>query len=115
MNQGSCTHSDMERCVVGTWIVNEVRKAVEMCYNLVTFEFWEYSVTFFDKGTNSGGLFAEYFDMFPKLKHESSGYPYWVHTEEDKDRYIEDSRRAEGIALYKASVSKNLGNELWQS
>jgi len=30
MNQGNCTHSDEERCIVGTWAVYEVRKALEM-------------------------------------------------------------------------------------
>lgn len=44
--------------------------------------------------------------MFLKLKQESSGYTSWVHSEEDKDKYI-DYRRAEGIALGKASISKN--------
>jgi len=68
------------------------------------FEFWEYEVTCFDKDTNTGGQFAEYVDMFLKLKQESSGYPSWVQSEEDKDRYIEDYRRAEGIALDKASI-----------
>jgi hypothetical protein len=45
--------------------------------------------------------------MFLKLKKESSGYPSWVRTEEDKDKYIADYRRAEGISLDKASISKN--------
>jgi hypothetical protein len=58
--------------------------------------------------TNSG-LFAEYVNMFLKLKQESSGYPSWVQCEEQKDEYIKDYRRAEGIALDKASISKNLG------
>jgi hypothetical protein len=108
MNQGDCTHSDEERCIVGTWVVDEVSKAVEMGYSLVdVFEFWEYNVTRFENG--EGGLFAEYVNMFLKLKQESSGYPSWVHSEDDKDRYIEDYRRAEGIALDKASISKNAG------
>ena len=47
--------------------------------------------------------------MFLKLKQESSGYPSWVQSEDDKDTYIVDYRRAEGIALDKASVSKNVG------
>jgi len=66
-------------------------------------------VTRFDKGTNSGGRFAEYVNMFLKLKQESSGYPSWVQSEENKDQYIEDYRCAEGIALDKASISKNAG------
>ena len=43
----------------------EVRKAVEMGYIVKeVFEFWEYKVTCFDKGSNSGGLFTEYVNMF---------------------------------------------------
>ena len=47
--------------------------------------------------------------MFLKLKQVSSGYPSWVKCEEDKDKYIQDYRRAGGIVLDKASVSKNVG------
>jgi hypothetical protein len=70
--------------------VDEVRKAVEMGYRLKdVYVFWEYKVTCIDKDTNSGGLFAEYVNMFLKLKQESSGYPSWVQSEEQKDEYIE--------------------------
>ena len=63
MNQDDCTHSE-ERCIVGTWVVDEVRKAVEMGYDPKdVYGFWEYEVTCFDKDTNSG-LFAEYVNMF---------------------------------------------------
>ena len=42
MNQGHCTHSEKERCIVGTWLVVEVRKDVEMGYIVKeVFEFWE--------------------------------------------------------------------------
>lgn len=55
--------------------MDEVRKAVEMVYGLMNvFEFWECEVTCFNRGNNSGGLFAEYVKMFLKLKQESSGY-----------------------------------------
>jgi len=47
--------------------------------------------------------------MFLKLKQKTTGYPSWVQNEDDKDRYIEDYRRAEGIALDKASVTKIAG------
>jgi len=47
--------------------------------------------------------------MFLKMKQESSGYPSCVQSEANKDKYIEDYRRAEGIALDKASISKNAG------
>jgi hypothetical protein len=90
--------------------LDEVLKAVEMGYRMEdVYEFWEYKVTCFDKDTNSGGLFAEYVNMFLKLKQESSGYPFWDQSEEQKDEYIEDYRRAEGIVLDKESISKNSG------
>ena len=87
--------------------MDEVRKAAEMGYSVMdVFEFWEYEVTCFDKDTNTGGLFAEYVNMFLKLKQESSGYPSWVQSEDVKDRHIEDYRRAEGIALDKHPFKK---------
>ena len=43
------------------------------------------------------------------LKQESSGYPSWDHSEDDKGSYIQVYRRAEGIALDKASIFKNAG------
>jgi len=45
--------------------------------------------------------------MYLKFKQESSGYPSWVQSEAEKDKYIEDYRRAEGITLDKATISKN--------
>ena len=55
--------------------MDEVRKAVEMGYSVIdVFEFWDYEVTCFHKDTNTGGLYAEYVNMFLKLKQESSGY-----------------------------------------
>ena len=110
INQGTCTHSEDKRCLVGTWVVHEVRKAMEMGYSLIdVFEFWEYNVMCYDNENNSGGLFAQDINIILKLKHESSDYPFWVHSEDDKERYIEDYRPAEGIALDKASFFKNAG------
>ena len=53
MIQGRCEHSDDKRCINGSWLTDEVRKTVYMGYGLVeVFQFWEYSVTCFDKDTN---------------------------------------------------------------
>jgi len=70
MNQGNCAHTDKERCIFGTWVVNEDRKAIEMGYGLLTvFQFWEIEITYFDRGTKSAGLFAEFVHMFLKFKN----------------------------------------------
>jgi hypothetical protein len=123
MNQDCCTHSDEERCIFGTWVFDEVRKAIDLGYSLrEVFEFWDYKVKFYDKTTNSGGPFARYLNMFLLFKQEAFGYPSWVQSEEDKETYIEDYRRTEGIALDKASLFKHAGqrtlaklrlNSLW--
>ena len=79
--------------------MNESRKAIQIGYVLVNlFEFWEYEITCFDLGTNSVGL-SHSMLMFLKFKQESSGYASSVQSEDDKDKYIENYRRAEGIAL----------------
>jgi len=46
--------------------------------------------------------------MFLKLKQESLGNPSCVHSD-NKDKYIEGYRRADGIDPDKASISKNAG------
>ena len=35
MHQGSPTQSHEERCIIGTWVVDEARKSIEMGYDLV--------------------------------------------------------------------------------
>ena len=110
MNQGNCTHTDEETCTVGTWVVDEDRKAIEMGYIIVNvFEFWECEITCFDRGNNSGGLFAAYVNMFLKLRHESSGYPSWVQSEVDKDTYIEDYGRRRNSFIQGINFQKMRG------
>jgi len=43
-------HTDEEQCIVGTKVVDEVRKAVDMGYDLLDlFDFCEYEVTCFTR------------------------------------------------------------------
>ena len=49
--------------------------------------------------TGEGGLFVNYINRFLKLKAEASGYPVWVRSPEDEDRYVELSWQSEGIRL----------------
>jgi hypothetical protein len=91
MNQGNSAHCDLERCIVDTWIVDEVRKAVGMGYRLVeVFEFFVY------------GAFAEYKHV-PKIETGNIRLPIVG------SKYIEDYWRAQGIALDNAPISKNVG------
>ena len=74
-------------------------------------EVYEYAVTQYDATSGEGRLFVEYIDTFLKLKAEASGYPSWVRTLADEDRYIEKFRQSEGILLDKDKIEHNAPNE----
>ena len=104
-----CEHiSSADRAFVGTWIIDEVRLAVEKGYKVIeVLEVYEYEVTKYNPETGEGGLFAAYIDTFLKLKTEASGYPSWVQSPEDEDRYIQEFKASEGILLDKSLIRKN--------
>jgi hypothetical protein len=72
--------------------------------------------------TQSGGIFAEYINEFFKQKTEASGYPPERVTEDEKNEYIRNFERTEGIRLKKDNIKLNAGlrsvaklclNSLW--
>lgn len=83
-NQEMCTCSDEKRCLLGTWCTPEIENAVEKGYVVIKiYEVYHWTEkSQFNKQT--GGLFAEYVNMFLKIKQEASGWPDWVKTDEDK-------------------------------
>jgi len=106
--KSECRHlSDAERCLEGTWVLDEVRLAVAKGYKILeVLEVYEYEVTRYDPETGKGGLFVDYIEFF-KLKAEASGYPDWVRTENDEVRFIEQFHQDEGIWLDRDSISYN--------
>jgi hypothetical protein len=59
------------------------------------------------------GLFVEYINTLLKLKAEASGYPSWVRTTADEDRYIESFWQSEGVRLDTHNVRNNAGKQGW--
>ncbi|XP_064645952.1 uncharacterized protein LOC135499220 [Lineus longissimus] len=119
-----CNHSDEDRALVGTWVIFEVKKAIEKGYKLLeTFEIWHFEkTTKYDKVEKEGGIFAGYINHFLKQKQEASGWPEWCRTEEDKNTYIDDYEKNEGIQLDRGLIGVNPGlrsiakiclNSLW--
>jgi len=106
---GECQHfSDTERCLEGTWVIDEVRLAVSKGYRILEIqEVYQYEVTCYNRDTGDGGLFVEYINTFLKLKQEASGYPSWVRTPDDEDKYIRQFYQSEGIQLDKNSIRYN--------
>jgi hypothetical protein len=64
-------------------------------------------VTQYNPDTGKGSLFVEYINTFLKLKAKASGYPSWVQTPADEDRFIPQFFESEGIQLDKESISLN--------
>lgn len=98
------------RMFVGTWVADEVRKAIEMGYKIITIhEIWEYEVMQYNPKTKQGGVFASYIDNFVKIKVQNSGFPKTCVTPEQKAQYIQDFKDREGIELDPEQMVKNAG------
>ncbi|CAH0556585.1 unnamed protein product [Brassicogethes aeneus] len=110
LNQEQCLHTEEERQFTGTFVVDELRKAISLNYKILEiYEVWEYKVKQFDKDTKSGGLFSKYVDTFLKIKQECSDWPKWCKTDEDKISYIVSYLEREGIKLDESEICHNAG------
>ena len=107
--RAECSHTSIaDRALTGVWVLDEVRLAVEKEYEVIdVFEVYQYDITMYNPATGEGGLFVEYVNTFLKLKAEASGYPSWVRSPDDEDRYVREFRDSEGILLDKGSISLN--------
>ena len=103
MQQQRCEHSIEERKLRGAWVTEELKKAVELGYEIVkVHEVWHFP-------ERSNELFRGYIDCFLKLKQEASGFPEWIQTEDDAWWYIAEYARHEGIDLTYEKIVKNPG------
>ncbi|XP_057322371.1 uncharacterized protein LOC130676747 [Microplitis mediator] len=124
LNQHDCDHDeDSLRAFTGTWVVDEIRKAISKGYIIIkVHEIWQYEIAQHNPEKGSEGLFTDDINMFLKIKTESSGYPKDCITEQEKDAYIAEYEKAEGVKLDKEKITKNEGlravaklslNSLW--
>ncbi|XP_067669969.1 uncharacterized protein [Haliotis asinina] len=108
--QKPCQHTNEERCFIGIWCLPELLKALEKGYKILkVYEVyhWEES-TRYDKTTHSVGLFASYINTFLKIKKQSSGWPAWCQSDEDKPKYVDNYLSNEGIQLETDKIEKTL-------
>src|SRR6185436_5120596 len=76
LNQNDCSHTIEEKQFDGTWVSDELQRAVQHGYKILhVYEIWQYNITIYNKESKSGGLFVKYIDNFMKMKMEASGYP----------------------------------------
>ena len=93
-----CAHSDDRRVLTGTWCTPELKKAVELGYEIqYIYEVWHFPQV-------QEGLFRD------KVKQEASGWPDWVGDDETKrQQYIHDYHQNEGIQLDYNKIEHNPG------
>ena len=113
-NRGPCNCSEMDRCLLGSWVSCELQKAVQMGYKILkVYEVYHWPESSqYDAETKTGGLFTEYVNTFLKIKTENSGFPPGCVTEEEKDEYIRLFYEKEGVHLDKEKIVKNPGYRL---
>ena len=94
-----CTYlREEDRSFTGTWLTIELFAALDRGFKLLdVYEVWLFSET----TQYNKGIFAGYINTFLRLKQESSGYPDWCKTEQDKIKFKQDYFEAEGIRLEK--------------
>ena len=102
-NQESCAHTCEQRQLIGTWTTEELKYAVDKGYKIIKL------IEVYDYKRKSDQIFREYINLWLQYKQEADGWPSWVKTEEDKDKYISDFKAREGIGLRKDHIKKNPG------
>ncbi|GFT70355.1 uncharacterized protein NPIL_332041 [Nephila pilipes] len=102
-NQSACQHSDDERALIGTWVSEELKLAKKKGYHISQI----YEVYHFSKSSDI--LFRSYIDLFLKIKQESNGWPRECSSDEEKQEYISEYERKEGIKLNPLQIAKNPG------
>ena len=73
LNSVVCDHNSEDRTLHGTWVIEEVVKALEKGYGLVEIqEIWKYNTQQYSPDTKSGGMFVNMMNDFIKYKQVSN-------------------------------------------
>ena len=118
-----CTHLQAEdRSFTGTWVTIKLFAALDRGYKLLdVYEVWHFSeMAQYIRESGEEGIFAGYINTFLRIKQESSDYPDWCKTEQDKIKFKQDYFEAKGIRLEKVeknkgirAIAKIMLNSLW--
>lgn len=103
-----CTHTQEERCLIGTWPSPELQEAINQGYRIQkVYEVWHFPYS-------SNMLFKSYIDTFLKIKQEASGWPSWTGDDLIKrEQYVSDYHTREGIQLDPDKIEKTLERDPW--
>ncbi|XP_053107983.1 uncharacterized protein LOC128325997 [Hemicordylus capensis] len=110
-----CAHTNEEQSLIGTWCTVELMEAMARGYTVVKiYEVWHFE-------NKSDKLFTGYINTFLRQKQEM-GFPQWCVSAEEKEKYIHDYHKREGVLLRqdqigvnptKCQIAKLFLNSLW--
>ncbi|XP_074604005.1 uncharacterized protein LOC141857411 [Brevipalpus obovatus] len=102
--QTKCEHQDSEREILGTWTTPELLLAIDEGYQIVDI------IEVYNYDRPNQNIFCDYVDTFMKIKQEKSGFPAWVHDDQDKEKYVKEYKDKEGISLDMKEICVNTGH-----
>lgn len=104
-SEARCEHTDDERTLSGTWVIVEVKKALELGYVLKQiFCIWHYKeIALSNDGQN---VYKEFINKWMKIKLQASGWPKENMTSEDKKAHMANIARFEGISMEEDKICK---------
>ncbi|KAK3916521.1 putative DNA polymerase [Frankliniella fusca] len=105
----SCHHEPHERELTGSWCAPELHLALKKGYQLRrVHEVYQYPGTMqYDPETKRDGLLSAYVRCFMALKIQASGWPADCESQEQKDKYVADTLKYDGVVLDPAKMVKN--------
>ncbi|KAK3908165.1 putative DNA polymerase [Frankliniella fusca] len=110
LNEDRCNHEDpAQRQLMDTWCAPELLVALqEKGYELLkVHEVYQYpEVMEYDPETGQDGLLSAYVRCFMALKLQASGWPSECTDDEQKQKYLEDVRKYDGVVIDPARVDK---------
>ncbi|KAL3088910.1 hypothetical protein niasHT_028686 [Heterodera trifolii] len=114
--QRPCRHGDDKRSWVTAYTHVELNKALQLGYVVTDlFEVWDYDEW-------DGTLFSSYVNTFVGLKVQATGWPDACETVEQRQAFMDNFERTEGIRLDSTKmefnpglrlIAKTLANSLW--
>ena len=105
-----CQHAPSERQITGEWCAPELLLAVrEKGYTLVRIrEVYQYPGTKqYNPETGEDGLLSAYVRRFMALKIQASGWPEDCKTQEQKQKFMDDVKKYDGIIIDQTKMEKN--------
>ena len=116
-----CNHGDNDRMIYGTWVSEEIKKAISFDYKVIEV----YEIYHFERKKK---IFVDFVNNFMKIKQENSGIPKDCYDENGEvndellEDYIKEYYDHEGVLLTKdnivhneskRTVVKTILNSLW--